>query len=84
MQWANPRQTSGITAPFILFNSLAGLMGNLMVLRSLPTELPLLAAAALAGGLVGTNIGTSWASSTLLQRLLGLVLLVAGVKFIWV
>ena len=84
MRWADPRQASGITAPFILFNSLAGLMGNLLVLRTLPNELPLFAASALAGGLLGTGIGTSWASSTLLQRLLGLVLLIAGVKFIWV
>jgi uncharacterized protein len=84
MRWAdNPRQASGITAPFILINSIAALMGNLVVLRSLPAELPLLASAAFAGGLVGTSLGTSWASSTLLQRLLGLVLLIAGVKFIW-
>ena len=83
MRWATPRQASGITAPFILFNSIAGLMGNLAALRSLPTELPVLATAALAGGLIGTTIGTRWASSTLLQRLLGIVLLIAGIKFIW-
>jgi uncharacterized protein len=82
MRWVNPRQASGITAPFILFNSIAGLAGNLVVLKSLPPGLPLFAAAALAGGVVGTTIGTSWASSILLQRLLGIVLLIAGIKFI--
>ncbi len=82
--WATPRQASGITAPFILLNSIAGLLGNLAVLRSLPSELPWFAVAALSGGLVGTQIGTGWASGALLQRLLGVVLLVAGLKFVLV
>ncbi len=82
--WANVRQASGITAPFILFNSIAGLLGNLVVLKSLPSQLPWLAAAALAGGIVGSSIGIQWASGTTLQRLLGVVLLIAGVKFIWI
>ena len=83
-RWAGPRQASGITAPFILLNSIAGLAGNLVVLKSLPPQLPWLAIAALAGGLVGTQVGTTWASGVQLQRLLGVVLLVAGLKFLWV
>lgn len=83
-RWADPRQASGITAPFILLNSVAGLAGNLVVLKSLPAELPWFATAALTGGFVGTQIGMSWASGVLLQRLLGVVLLVAGLKFLWV
>src|SRR4051794_27723768 len=35
--WAGARQAAGITSPFILVNSLAGLGGNLVSLRSLPT-----------------------------------------------
>lgn len=84
MRWADPRQASGITLPFILFNSLAGLMGNLVALRALPAELPLFAASALAGGLLGTHFGSRHASNVLLRRLLAVVLLIAGVKFIWV
>ena len=83
-RWADPRQASGITAPFILLNSVAGLAGNLVVLKSLPPELPWFAIAALTGGFVGTQIGISWASGMLLQRLLGVVLLIAGLKFLWV
>ena len=41
-------------------------------------------AAALTGGFVGTQVGMSWASGVLLQRLLGVVLLIAGLKFLWV
>jgi uncharacterized protein len=38
--WAGARQTSGITAPFILVNSVAGLAGNILSMRALPAELP--------------------------------------------
>lgn len=82
--WAGPRRAAAITAPFILVNSVAGLAGNLVTLRSLPGELPILAAAAFLGGLVGTQVAVRWGSGVLLQRLLGLVLLIAGLKFIWV
>lgn len=84
LRWATPRQASGLTAPFILFNSIAALAGNLLSMQSLPAELPWLATAALSGGIVGTQIGTRWASGVLLQRLLGIVLVIAAAKFLWV
>jgi uncharacterized protein len=80
--WAGPRQASGITVPFILINSLAGLAGNLYALRSLPSELPYFMIAALLGALVGTQIGIHWVSQRTLQRVLGVVLFIAAVKFI--
>ena len=82
--WAGPRGASGITVPFILFNSIAGLLGNVLVLKSLPAELPYYAVAAVAGGLFGAQYGLQWGSAVILQRLLGAVLVVAGLKFIWV
>ena len=82
--WAGTRQASGITAPFILFNSLAGLAGNLLSLKTLPVELPYFVIAALLGALAGTSIGIGVASTVILQRLLGIVLLVAAGKFIFV
>lgn len=80
--WAATRQASGITAPFILANSIAGLGGNLLSLKSLPSELPYFVIAALAGALVGTQVGIGWASVPLLQRLLAIVLFVAAIKFL--
>lgn len=82
--WAGTRQASGITAPFILVNSVAGLAGNLMVLRSLPPELPYFVIAALLGAVVGTQMGIKVASFAVLQRLLAAVLFVAAVKFLLV
>lgn len=81
--WADMRTTSGVAAMFILGNSIAGLFGNVAVVRLLPPELPLYAAAVIAGGLLGTTFGTRL-DVRLIQRALGLVLVVAGFKLIGV
>lgn len=81
--WAGARQTSGITAPFILVNSLAGLAGNIVAVRSLPIELSYFAVAALAGALIGTQLGIRWLSPGTLLRVLAAVLLIAAVKFVF-
>ena len=80
--WAGPRQTSGLTAPFVLLNSAAALFGNVAVLRSLPAELPWFIVAAMLGAVAGTQLGIKWVSSVTLQRLLGVVLLIAAGKFL--
>lgn len=80
--WAGARQTAGIAAPFILVNSVSGLLGNYVSLQALPAELPLFAAAALAGALIGTQLAIRWLPVMVLQRLLAAVLLVAGAKLI--
>jgi len=80
--WAGARQQAGITAPFILVNSIAGLAGNLVSLRSLPADLPYFVIAALLGAVVGTQLGIKWFSTRALQRALGVVLVIAAVKFL--
>lgn len=80
--WAGARQTSGITAPFILVNSLAGLAGNIVAVRSLPPELVYFAAAALLGALIGTQLAIRWLSPQVLLRVLAAVLIIAAVKFV--
>ncbi len=84
MNWADTRRTAGISAAFILVNSVAGLLGNLTGVRSLPHALPLLALAAVCGGLVGAEFGSRRLASVHIRRLLALVLVVAGVKMIFV
>ena len=80
--WAGARRQAGITAPFILVNSLAGLAGNLVSLQRLPGELPYFAAAALLGAMLGTQLGIRWLSVRALQRALALVLAIAALKFV--
>jgi uncharacterized membrane protein YfcA len=80
--WAGARQATGLTAPFILMNSMAGLAGNVMSLRSLPAEMPWFMVAAVLGTAVGTQLGIRWFSIVALQRMLAVVVLVAGGKFL--
>jgi hypothetical protein len=82
MGWAGARQSAGITSPFILINSIAGLAGNWVSLASLPAELPIYALAALVGALLGMQLAIKWLSPATLQQILGLVLIVAGIKLV--
>ncbi len=80
--WASVRDTSGVSAAFILVNSAAGLLGNLALLQRLPPEILLYLPAVLAGGLVGTWLGVARLASTWLLKALALVLLIAGAKLL--
>jgi hypothetical protein len=82
MGWAGMRETAGVSALFILVNSVAGLAGHLASLSLLPRETPVLAASAFAGGLIGATLGARRLSMPALRRLLGVVLVVAGVKML--
>ena len=80
--WAGARQSAGITAPFILINSIAGLAGNYLSLSAVSLEIPIFAVAALAGALIGTQMAIHWFSPTTLQRVLAAALIVAAGKLI--
>ena len=82
--WADTRRTAGVSAAFILVNSIAGLLGNLTNLQMLPPALPYFALAAVIGGLVGSEFGTRRLANVTIRRLLAVVLVVAGVKMILV
>jgi uncharacterized membrane protein YfcA len=82
MGWAGTKQSSGVSAAFILINSVAGLVGHLSGLQHLPSAIPVWATAAVAGGLVGSYYGSRRLRSVTLRRLLALVLVVAGLKLV--
>ena len=84
MGWANFRQSAGSSSVFILLNSLAGLLGHLSSVQSLPPAALVWAVAAVLGGLVGSEMGVRRVAEVTLRRLLGLVLVMAGVKLILV
>jgi len=83
MRWADTRHVSGIAASFILVNSIAGLAGTTFSLGALPQALPLWAAAALGGGLIGTQLGTRLLPVPGLRLALAAVLLVASAKMLF-
>jgi uncharacterized protein len=80
--WAETRATSGVAAPFILVNSIAGLLGHLAGIAAVPAQIPFWAGAVLVGGWIGASYGSARAPTRTLRRLLSLVLVIAGAKLI--
>lgn len=81
-RWASTKVVSGVVAAFILVNSVAGLAGALTRHHALSPSLPHWALAALIGGAIGAEYGSRRLGNPTIQRLLGLVLLVAGMKML--
>jgi hypothetical protein len=54
---------------FILCNSIAGLLGNIAIVKTLPPDLPIYAAAAALGTIVGTTLGVRWGTPMILKAL---------------
>lgn len=83
LRWADTRTTAGVSAAFILLNSVAGLLGVLMsTAPTLPDALPLWALAAVIGGTIGAGYGSRRFNNSTLRRVLALVLAIAGLKMI--
>jgi hypothetical protein len=83
--WAGTKQTSAVSAPFILVNSVAGLAaGFTMKSASLPPQIWVLACAVLVGGWLGAEYGSRRFTNPFIRRLLAVVLAVAGAKMLFV
>lgn len=82
LSWAGPKTTAGISAPFILVNSAVALIAGSLTVQSLPGELPLLVAAALAGAFVGTWLGLERFKQKELLTTLAVVMSLAGSKLL--
>lgn len=80
--WLDTKQTAGVSAAFILVNSIAGLLGNLASVQGLPSALPFWALAAALGGFIGAGLGSRRLGHSALQRVLAVVLIIAGLKLI--
>jgi uncharacterized membrane protein YfcA len=81
-RWADVRTASGVAAAFILVNSVAGLLGQATQGVVLPSFLPTLAVAAVAGGGIGAWLGSRRLSPIVVRRVLAVVLVVAGLKML--
>lgn len=80
--WAGPRITAGISAPFIMVNSLAGLAGGSLAAHQLPEQLFLFVACVLAGAFAGTWLGIRKLSTRALIITLAVVMVTAGTKLV--
>ena len=80
--WTSVKGASGTAAAFILFNSVAGLLGNITSIHLIPDTIFLYAFAVLLGVLIGTQLGIKIFNESFMKKALGLVLVIAGFKFI--
>ena len=74
LHWASPKQTAALSAPFILANSVVGLMGAMYAGQTPSPETWLYALAALSGAMIGTTVGLRWLSQTMTRYALVVVL----------
>lgn len=84
MNWSETKTAAGVSAMFILVNSLSGLAGNYAKVISLPSNVWLWVAVAVVGGVIGSTLGAKRFNSLTLRRVLALVLIFAGVKLVLV
>jgi uncharacterized protein len=82
-QWAHIRQAAAVSALFIWVNSIAGLVGYFTKVRSIPSLGPILAAAAIIGGSIGSHLGSRRFAVRAISLFLAAVLLIAGTKLIF-
>ena len=82
MGWAETKKSAGVSAAFIMVNSVAGLIGFWGKSPSLPDGIGLLAVAAVGGGLIGSELGSRRVGNSTLRILLAVVLVIAGLKMI--
>lgn len=81
--WTTTRQTFGITAPFVLINSISGLLGRLTILPELPSMIWIWLIMVGVGGWIGATIATRLTHTLWLRRMLALVLVFASVRMIF-
>ncbi|HYG24919.1 MAG TPA: sulfite exporter TauE/SafE family protein [Verrucomicrobiae bacterium] len=82
MRWARARQAAAVSAVFILANSSAGLLGNVVSTSSFPAFVVPFAVAAVLGGIAGSYLGSRRLPHQAIKRLLAVVLLIAGLKLL--
>jgi uncharacterized membrane protein YfcA len=81
--WKDAKGTAGITAAFIAVNSVTGLLGRFVRGDGIDTSLLPLLVAALIGGFIGSWWGAKHATPATVRRLLGVVLVIAGIKLLF-
>ncbi len=80
--WASVRQSAGVSAAFILVNSMAGLAANLSSIHHVPSLVLWLIPAAALGGFVGSYFGSQRLSPSTLRIMLAAALVIAAIKMI--
>lgn len=81
--WAGIRFAAGTSALFILANSVSGLAGNFGAVGFIPAAVPLWLGVVAVGGAIGSELGSRRLPAPWIRRGLAIVLLIAGLKLIF-
>ena len=81
--WSKTKTAAAVSALFILVNSISGLLGNISSTKQLPLFALPVVGAAVAGGAVGSYLGSQQFSVGFIKKLLAIVLLIAGGKLVF-
>lgn len=82
-KWANIRRAAGISALFILVNSISGLVGYFTSTHNLPALGIVVGPAAVIGGVLGSRLGSRRFPVRVISLMLATVLIIAGFKLIF-
>ena len=82
LQWASPKQTAALSAPFILANSIVGLAGAMYAGQVPAHDTWVYALAALIGAMIGAVVGLRWLSQRMTRYVLVIILGTAGIQLL--
>lgn len=82
-RWSSSRVAAGVSAGFILLNSISGIVGYLLSGKSIPPQTFYWIPVVCLGGLLGSTLGTTKFSIIQVRKALAIVLLIAGLKIIF-
>jgi uncharacterized membrane protein YfcA len=80
--WTSARGAAAISPPFILCNSIVGLVGVWLAGQKVATSTPLYALGVFIGAIAGVSIGVRWMSERATRAVLAAVLFFAGLFLI--
>jgi uncharacterized membrane protein YfcA len=83
LQWAPPKQTAALSAPFILANSVVGLAGATYAGQTPAADTWLFTLAVFGGAMIGTIVGLRWVSQTMTRYVLAVILGAAGAQLLF-
>jgi uncharacterized membrane protein YfcA len=83
MGWAGNKETAAVSAFFILANSCSGLAGYVNGNHTIPPYAFNFALAAASGGLMGSYLGSRQLPAMSVQKILSVVLVIAGYKVLF-
>jgi uncharacterized membrane protein YfcA len=83
LKWAPIKLISGVTAGFVLVNSISGILGVSTTLIQFHPTLPIWLVVVVIGGLIGAEYGSKRLGNNTIQWLLAIVLVIAGIKMIF-